>query len=115
MCQDFAHIFIAVSRRLGLPSRYVSGHLFRRDGAHVQEAGHAWAETWIDDLGWTAFDPVNGISADDAYVRVACGLDYRDAAPVAGARAGGGAEELTVEVKVSEAGRQTQARRQSQS
>lgn len=113
VCQDFAHIFIAVCRRLGLPARYVSGHLFRRDGAHVQEAGHAWAEAWIDDLGWTAFDAVNGIGADDAYVRVACGLDYRDAAPVVGARAGGGEEELTVEVKVSEAGRQAQSQRQS--
>ncbi|MGE0178376.1 MAG: transglutaminase domain-containing protein [Sphingomonas sp.] len=100
VCQDFAHIFIGVARRLGIPARYVSGHLYRRDGAHEQEAAHAWAEGWIEHLGWTAFDPVNGISADDAYIRVACGLDYRDAAPVAGARAGGGEEEMTVEVRV---------------
>ena len=103
VCQDFAHIFIAASRHAGLPARYVSGHLFRRDGEHVQEAAHAWAEAWIEDLGWTAFDPVNGICTDDAYIRVACGLDYRDAAPVAGARAGGGCEDLSVEVRVSEA------------
>jgi transglutaminase-like putative cysteine protease len=103
VCQDFTHIFIAAARRAGVPARYVSGHLFRRDGQHVQEAGHAWAEAWIEDLGWTAFDAVNGICTDDAYVRVACGLDYRDAAPVAGARAGGGSEDLTVEVRVSEA------------
>ncbi|WP_129790984.1 transglutaminase family protein [Sphingosinicella sp. CPCC 101087] len=113
VCQDFAHIFIAVARRLGIPSRYVSGHLFRRDGRHVQEAGHAWGEAWVDDLGWTAFDPLNGICTDDAYVRVACGLDYRDAAPVAGARSGGGDEELRVEVRVSEAARQAQAQSQS--
>ncbi|HEV2816501.1 MAG TPA: transglutaminase family protein [Allosphingosinicella sp.] len=111
VCQDFAHMFIAVARQLGIPARYISGHLFRRDGAHVQEAAHAWAEAWVGDLGWVAFDPANGISADDAYVRVACGLDYRDAAPVAGARSGGGAEELTVEVAVNE----TQAQAQSQS
>ena len=79
----------------------------------MQEAGHAWAEAWVDDLGWVAFDPVNGISADDAYVRVACGLDYRDAAPVAGARAGGGGEELAVEVEVSERGAQSQVQSQS--
>jgi transglutaminase-like putative cysteine protease len=103
VCQDFTHIFIAVARRAGIPARYVSGHLFRRDGQHVQEAGHAWAEAWIEDLGWTAFDAVNGISTDDAYVRVACGLDYRDAAPVAGARAGGGKEDLAVDVRVTEA------------
>jgi transglutaminase-like putative cysteine protease len=111
VCQDFAHMFIASARLLGVPARYVSGHLFRRDGAHAQEASHAWAEAWVGDLGWVAFDPTNGISADDAYVRVACGLDYRDAAPVAGARSGGGAEDLTVEVAVSE----TQAQAQSQS
>ena len=103
VCQDFAHIFIAVARRMGIPARYISGHLFRRDGEFVQEAAHAWAEAFIPDLGWTAFDAVNGICTDDAYVRVACGLDYRDAAPVAGARAGGGAENLSVEVRVVEA------------
>ena len=103
VCQDFAHIFIAVARRLAIPARYISGHLFRRDGELVQEAAHAWAEAFIPDLGWTAFDPVNGICTDDAYIRVACGLDYRDAAPVAGARAGGGSEDLSVEVRVVEA------------
>ena len=113
VCQDFAHMFIAVARALGIPARYVSGHLFRRDGAHFQEAAHAWAEAWVGDLGWVAFDPTNGISPDDAYVRVACGLDYRDAAPVAGARSGGGEEQLTVEVAVNET--QAQAQFQSQS
>jgi transglutaminase-like putative cysteine protease len=108
VCQDFAHMFIAAARQLGIPARYISGHLFRRDGAHVQEAAHAWAEAWVGDLGWVAFDPANGISADDAYVRVACGLDYRDAAPVAGARSGGGAEQLTVEVAVNEMQQQAQ-------
>lgn len=108
VCQDFAHIFIATSRRLGIPARYVSGHLFRRDGAHFQEAGHAWAEAWVDDLGWVAFDPVNGICTDDAYIRVACGLDYRDAAPVVGARSGGGAEDMSVEVRVNDAAHQAQ-------
>jgi transglutaminase-like putative cysteine protease len=113
VCQDFTHMFIAAARMLSIPARYISGHLFRRDGAHVQEASHAWAECWVGDLGWVAFDPTNGISADDAYVRVACGLDYRDAAPVAGARSGGGAENLAVEVSVSET--QQQAQHQSQS
>ena len=112
VCQDFTHIFIAVARSLGIPARYVSGHLYRRDGAHAQEAGHAWAEGWVEHLGWVAFDPVNGISADDAYVRVACGLDYRDAAPVAGVHAGGGGEEMRVEVRVGDAARQAQSQSQ---
>lgn len=113
VCQDFAHIFIAAARQLGIPARYVSGHLFRRDGAHVQEAGHAWAEAWVEDLGWVAFDPVNGICVDDAYLRVAGGLDYRDAAPVAGARSGGGGEDMTVNVQVSDASHQAQAQMQA--
>jgi transglutaminase-like putative cysteine protease len=113
VCQDFTHMFISAARLMAIPARYVSGHLFRRDGAHAQEAAHAWAECWVGDLGWVAFDPTNGISADDAYVRVACGLDYRDAAPVAGTRSGGGAEDLAVEVSVSEAAQQAQFQAQS--
>jgi transglutaminase-like putative cysteine protease len=102
VCQDFAHIFIAVARLAGVPARYVSGHLFRRDGVHEQQAGHAWAEAFIADLGWVAFDPSNGICADDGYIRVASGLDYGDAAPIAGARRGGGTETMAVDVQVTQ-------------
>lgn len=109
VCQDHSHIFCAVARAMGLPARYISGHLFRRDGAARQQASHAWAEAWIPDLGWVGFDPANGISPDDAYIRVACGLDYRDAAPVAGTRVGGGDETLEVDVHVSQARSQSQS------
>jgi transglutaminase-like putative cysteine protease len=111
VCQDFAHIFIAVARLIGIPARYISGHLFRRDGAVMQEAAHAWAEAWIEHLGWIAFDPSNGICPDDAYIRIATGLDYQDAAPFAGARNGGGSESLSVAVQV----RQIDGQRRSQS
>lgn len=113
VCQDFAHIFITAARTLGIPARYVSGHLFRRDGAERQEAAHAWAEAHVETLGWVAFDPTNGICTDDAYIRVATGLDYRDAAPFAGARSGGGEEELDVSVRVKLARIQAQAQSQS--
>ncbi|HEY0626405.1 MAG TPA: transglutaminase family protein [Allosphingosinicella sp.] len=113
VCQDFAHIFIAVARLSRIPARYVSGHLFRRDGKVIQEAAHAWAEAWVENLGWVAFDPTNGISADDAYIRIAAGLDYRDAAPFAGARRGGGNEELSVDVQVRLARTQSQSQSQS--
>jgi transglutaminase-like putative cysteine protease len=106
VCQDFAHVFVAAARSMGVPARYVSGHLYRRDGSGAQAAAHAWAEACIEDLGWVAFDAANGICADDAYVRVAVGLDYREAAPLAGARVGGGHEHLDVTVEV--------ARRQAQ-
>ena len=112
VCQDFAHIFIAVARNLGMPARYVSGHIFRRDGALLQQAAHAWAEAWVDPLGWVAFDPTNGISADEAHIRVASGLDYLDAAPFAGARSGGGAEVLRVAVEVRAAPGQAHMQRQ---
>jgi transglutaminase-like putative cysteine protease len=98
VCQDYSHIFVAAARSLGIPARYVSGHLVRADGLVTQPAGHAWAETWLDDLGWVGFDPTNGISTSDAYLRVAVGLDYLDAAPVRGARRGGGDETMIVSV-----------------
>lgn len=112
VCQDFAHIFIAVARTIGIPARYVSGHLFRRDGNGAQSASHAWAEAWVDDLGWVAFDPTNGICADDAYIRIAAGLDYGEAAPVVGARRGGGDEQMTVEVQVGRTARRSQTQSQ---
>ena len=103
VCQDHAHIFIAAARVLGHPARYVSGHLWRRDGETVQPASHAWAEAHVEGYGWIGFDAANGISPDDGYIRVAVGLDYRDAAPVAGARVGGGGETMHVEVAVAQA------------
>lgn len=114
VCQDFAHVFITAARLRGIPARYVSGHLFRRDGAAVQDAGHAWAEAWVPALGWVAFDPANAICADEAYVRVAVGVDYSDAAPLAGTRRGGGGESMTVEVSVTQAPPRSQTQRQWQ-
>jgi transglutaminase-like putative cysteine protease len=106
VCQDLAHIFLATARRLGVPARYVSGHLVRADGLCEQEAGHAWAVALVPGLGWVGFDPANGICPTDAYVRVAVGLDYLDAAPVRGARQGGGEETMDVRLNVHEADQQ---------
>jgi transglutaminase-like putative cysteine protease len=114
VCQDYAHIFIACARTGGVPARFVSGHFLRSDGTVHQDAGHAWAEAYVDGLGWVGFDPANSICATDAHVRVAIGLDYLGAAPVRGTRYGGGAETLTVAVKVDQAGRGGQSQSQSQ-
>jgi len=108
VCQDLTHIFIAAVRQLGLPARYISGHFYRNDGVTEQEAGHAWAEAFVEHLGWVGFDPANGISTTDAHVRVAVGLDYLGAAPVRGTRFGGGGETLTVTVHVDQARQQAQ-------
>lgn len=103
VCQDYAHIFIAAARHLGVPARYVGGYLFHADMIE-QEAGHGWAEALVPDLGWVAFDPANGVSATDAYARVAVGLDYLGAAPIRGARHGGTDETMTVKVRVEDVG-----------
>jgi transglutaminase-like putative cysteine protease len=102
VCRDLTHIFIAASRCLGFPARYVAGYLQLADGRAEQEAGHAWAEAFIADLGWVGFDPANALCPNDAYVRVAVGLDSLGAAPVRGARYGAGAESLEVAIKVDQ-------------
>ena len=109
VCQDLTHIFVAAARVLGIPARYIGGHFHRADGVTSQEAGHAWAEAFIENLGWVGFDPTNGICTTEAHVRVAAGLDYLGAAPVRGTRFGGAGESLKVAVRVDQAGRQTQA------
>ncbi len=119
VCQDYSHIFLAAARHLQIPARYVSGHLVRADGLVTQPAGHAWVEALIPELGWVGFDPTNGLAASEAYLRVAVGLDYLDAAPVRGARRGGGTESLLVSVTTSDrdaapAKTQTQSQLQSQ-
>ena len=101
VCQDLAHIFVGAARRLGVPARYVSGHLARGDGQVDQEAAHAWAEAHVEGLGWVGFDPANGVCPTAAYIRVAVGLDYLGAAPVRGSRYGGSGEHLAVKLRVT--------------
>ena len=101
VCQDHAHIFIALARMLGYPARYVSGYLMM-DGRIDQDATHAWAEAHIGGLGWVGFDVSNAISPDERYVRVATGLDYREAAPVSGLVLGAGGENMVVTLQVQQ-------------
>jgi transglutaminase-like putative cysteine protease len=108
VCQDLTHIFIAAARNLGIPARYIGGYFCRGDGVSEQEAGHAWAEAFLPELGWVAFDATNGICGTDAHVRVAVGLDYLGAAPLRGARTGGRGEELSVQVRVIEEAQQVE-------
>ncbi|MBC7505189.1 MAG: transglutaminase family protein [Sandarakinorhabdus sp.] len=115
VCQDYSHIFLAAARSLGIPARYVSGHLLRADGLVIQPAGHAWVEAFVPNLGWTGFDPTNDTCTTESYLRVAIGLDYLDAAPVRGARRGGGAETLVVSVKTQSSAAPNLAQSQFQS
>jgi transglutaminase-like putative cysteine protease len=105
VCQDHAHLFIAGARSLGIPARYVSGYLRTDSNNAMGAASHAWAEAFVPDLGWVGFDPANGISPTGDYLKLAVGLDYRDAAPVTGRRLGSGeAASMTVEVEVRRCG-----------
>jgi len=101
VCQDHAQIFVAAARAMEIPARYVSGYLLMDDRIE-QEATHAWAEAWVQGLGWVGFDVSNGISPDPRYVRVATGRDYRDAAPITGISFGPVAEHLTVDLAVEQ-------------
>ena len=114
VCQDLTHIFLAAARSLGIPARYIGGYFRRTDGVTEQDAGHAWAEAFVQGLGWVAFDAANGICATDAHIRVAVGLDYLGAAPVRGMRYGGADETLAVSVQVDQAGQPWQSQSQSQ-
>jgi transglutaminase-like putative cysteine protease len=84
VCQDFAHLLVALARRWGVPARYVSGYVEpeREDG---EQATHAWAEVLVPGAGWLGFDATHGLVVNDRYVAVAVGRDSREAAPVRGA------------------------------
>ena len=100
VCQDYAHLLIAACGVVGIPARYVSGYLLASDKLSPDEASHAWAEIYIDNLGWVGFDPANHCCPDENYVRLASGLDAIRAAPIRGISRGTSHERLEVEVAV---------------
>lgn len=98
VCQDHAHALIACARALDMPARYVSGYLYARDDGVPHEASHAWAEIWVEGIGWIGFDAANGCCPDERYIRLGSGLDAREAAPIKGVAMGTGEEKLDVTV-----------------
>lgn len=107
VCQDYAHVMIAICRTWGIPSRYVSGYLDPGSAPDAQSAAgasHAWAEFLLPELGWVGLDPTNGTAAGQGHIRIAVGRDYGDAAPTRGTVTGGGQSDLRVRVTVSESG-----------
>jgi transglutaminase-like putative cysteine protease len=106
VCQDHAHIFLAAARSIGVPARYVSGYLAGGGRREPEDAGHAWAEAYVEDLGWVGFDVANRICPTEAYVRVAIGLDAQEAAPIRGVRRGPVDESLKVALHVTRVGDQ---------
>lgn len=102
VCQDHAHIFIATARSAGIPARYVTGYLLMEDSDEHASAHHAWAEAYVDGLGWVGFDVANRICPTARYVRLAAALDAYYAAPIRGTRRGAAAERLNVIVQVQQ-------------
>jgi transglutaminase-like putative cysteine protease len=103
VCQDFAHVMIALARDFGIPCRYVSGYLYHRnnDDRSAEDATHAWVETLLPGLGWVGFDPTNNLLAGDRHIRVAVGRDYADVPPTRGVFKGSAESKLEVAVQVT--------------
>jgi transglutaminase-like putative cysteine protease len=107
VCQDFAHIMIAICRDWGLPARYVSGYLQtnRADGGDRSDpdATHAWVEVFLPSLRWVGFDPTNNTLAGERHIAVAVGRDYNDVPPSRGVFKGEAESQLAVGVSVRRA------------
>jgi transglutaminase-like putative cysteine protease len=109
VCQDFAHLLLAVARTRGLPARYVSGYLVPEGAAGPEakleeviggQASHAWVEIYMPGSGWAPFDPTLGGPVGLRHVRIAYGRDYGDVAPVRGVYRGQSGQRLSVDVSV---------------
>lgn len=107
VCQDFAHLMLAIVRTIGIPARYVSGYIEsnqpdKPDKALIgAAASHAWIEAALPGDVWVGFDPTNNQMAGERHVKVAVGRDYEDVAPVKGTFKGADDQKLQVMVSVT--------------
>jgi transglutaminase-like putative cysteine protease len=106
VCQDIAHLTVALLRSLAIPARYVSGYLHPSKDATVDETvegqSHAWVEWWCG--GWEGYDPTNGVPTGKRHVTVARGRDYTDVTPLKGIYNGPPSSDLGVKVEVTRLG-----------
>ncbi|HVK43198.1 MAG TPA: transglutaminase family protein [Phenylobacterium sp.] len=106
VCQDFAHIMIAICRSWGVPARYVSGYLFtdRQAGDRSDpDATHAWVEVFLPSTRWIGLDPTNNVEAGERHIAAAVGRDYNDVPPSRGVYKGEAESQLAVGVSVRRA------------
>ena len=101
VCQDFTHLFCAIARKNNIPTRYVSGYLHQGSGFFGDAQMHAWAECFIPQMGWVAFDPTNNLLPDMDHIKVSHGKDYTDCAPLKGVVYTSGANTTSYMVQVS--------------
>ncbi len=104
VCQDFAHIMIALVRNARIPCRYVSGYLYHTsENSHPSGDGatHAWVEALLPGIGWVGFDPTINQLAGEKHIRTAIGRDYADVPPTMGVMKGKAETQLQVRVRVT--------------
>jgi transglutaminase-like putative cysteine protease len=103
VCQDMAHVAVALLRAAGLPARYVSGYLHAdpsaEPGQTVVGESHAWVEYWAG--SWRPLDPTSGAAVAERHVVVARGRDYADIPPLKGIYHGAPTSALDVSVEVT--------------
>jgi transglutaminase-like putative cysteine protease len=102
VCQDMAHLFIALCRRQGVPARYISGWMHQAVRGDEPSESHAWCEAWVPGLGWVEFDPTHPEPDLSHYIRVAVGRDYADVPPFRGTYVGDPTEQMIVGVEIEE-------------
>jgi transglutaminase-like putative cysteine protease len=100
VCQDYAHLMIAVCREARIPARYVSGYVYAGGDFIGAGATHAWVDCFVPGSGWVGFDPTNGVMQTENHIVIGAGRDYADVPPLRGSRRGGGREQLEVMVSV---------------
>ena len=106
-CRDFAWLMVEALRRLGYAARFVTGYLYSPGHDERRGAGatHAWCEVFLPDLGWTGFDPTNGLAESADLIPVAVARTPAEATPISGAIFGdGGQASLSVHVDVRPTG-----------
>lgn len=98
VCQDFAHLAIALLRKIGVPTRYVSGYLHRANASELET--HAWIESFVPGTGWIGLDPTHGTIVDERYVVLAVGRSFADVPPNRGVYRGDAEEHIAVSVQM---------------
>ena len=105
VCQDFAHLMIALIRCAGLPARYVSGYIETESSGSSNLVGatasHAWVEVYLPSGLWVGIDPTNDILEGERHVQIGIGRDYHDVSPLRGVFKGAERQHLSVGVTVS--------------
>ena len=96
VCQDYAHLMIALCRANGLPARYVNGFL---EG--IGET-HAWVEVF-DGYGWQGYDPTHDRALlQQGYVKIAHGRDSADCPVSRGMFRGQAVQQTQISVTLQE-------------